>query len=637
MRKHKNMIVEVVILLSLITFSYTSSINGEFQFDDTHSIEENSMIKDVRKLNFDLINWLGGRPVTNLTFAMNYSVSRLDTFGYHVVNLVIHLTVVLLLYLFTKMTLRLANYEDPRNLALITAGIFGLHPLHSQAVSYIVQRAESLASLFYVLSLTLLVKSFDAGFNRKGVALYILGFGAFVLGLGAKEIVVTLPLTYALYSYYFLAATCSPSSTAQGSETSGVFLKRLAVFLPFFVLGGIYTILRLKGFGGRQDIGFDIQGITPMGYFLTQFEVVVTYLRLIVLPINQNLDYDYPLSQGFFQLRTLLSFVVITGIFLQALYLLLTCRNSKKQTQNESPKLVISFALLWFFLILSPTSTVVPVVDVIFEHRVYLASWGIITTLVVTANIIYNRLEIATQKKRQVIAKIVAIAILAALAVMLYERTKVWQSRKSLWSDVVAKSPGKARPHMNLGHALAMEGNYEAAVLEYKTALTLANDKSVSRIEILRNLGVALFQLGMLGDAIEVFTEASTSDPLNADILNNLAICFLEIGNYKKAVYYVSIAVKAQPRHGGAHNTLGEIYFKKKEYNKALESFLQAIQLNPDVPLRYFNAALAFEKLGRITEACKYQARYLEIETNDAERELVHKRMRELGCRQVDP
>jgi Flp pilus assembly protein TadD len=625
-------IVALVLLLGAIAVAYSSSINGEFQFDDTYWIEENLQIKDITRLD-SLGPWVGGRPVTHLTIAINYSLSRLEPFGYHATNLLIHLGVVLLVYLFTRKTFQLAHHPDPDSLALIVVGIFGLHPLHSQAVSYIIQRGESLASLWYLLALTLLVRSCEWGFRCKGVALYVLGIAAFVLGLGTKEIVVTLPLTLALYGYYFLAPTLAFASPAGKNGKYRTLLMRAAFWVPLFTVGGVYAILRIKSFfGPDQAVGFNISGISPTTYLLTQFEVVVTYLRLILLPVGLNFDYDYPLSSGFFTPPTFLSFGVIVGILFLSFFLWLAARKNRGRQPQASAQLVISFALLWFLLILSPTSTFIPIVDVIFEHRPYLASWGIITSLVATGALLYHRLRNTQGLRVTMVTRAVVVALMAALAIGLYERNKVWRSRKELWADVVEKSPGKARAHMNLGHALEMQGDFSGAIGEYKVALRLADDKSIRKIDLLRNLGAALLRLGRLQGAIDVFMEAKRLAPWNPDILNNLAIAFLDAGEYQEAFRHAGLAITARPTHGGAHNTLGEVYLKRKEYAKALESFLQAIKLNPDIPLRYFNAALTYEKLGKVNKACAYWAMFLELEKDHGERNRVRKHMTESGC-----
>lgn len=297
-----------------------------------------------------------------------------------------------------------------------------------------------------------------------------------------------------------------------------------------------------------------------------------------------------------------------------------------------SVQLVISFALMWFLIVLSPTSSLIPVTDVIFEHRVYLASWGIITGLVATGALVYHRMKKTQGERTAIAAWVVVVALLAALAIGLHERNKVWRSRKELWADVVEKSPGKARAHMNLGHALEMQGDFSGAIDEYKIALRLAGDKSIRKVDLLRNLGAALLRLRMLQEAIDVFMEAKTLAPWNPDVLNNLAIAFLDAGRDQEAFDHARLAIAAHATHGGAQNTLGEIYLKKNDYAKALESFLRAIKLNPDIPLRYFNAALTFEKLGRMSEACAYWRMFLGLEKDHEERERVQKHMNVSGC-----
>ncbi|MBE9535888.1 MAG: tetratricopeptide repeat protein, partial [Proteobacteria bacterium] len=215
---------------------------------------------------------------------------------------------------------------------------------------------------------------------------------------------------------------------------------------------------------------------------------------------------------------------------------------------------------------------------------------------------------------------------------MLHNRAEIWKDKLSLWSDVIKKSPYKARPHMNLAHALDLEGRHEEAARGYTIALKFSRDGSASAIEILRNLGVARFRLGQLPEAIGIFRRVLIFEPDNVDILNNLSICLLETGRHDEALSTALHAEGVIPNHGEINSTLGEIYLAIKEYPKALGYFRKALKLNPDVPVRYFNAALALEKMGRLSEACLYWEQYLDLEKSVEESRLVDEHMTEIAC-----
>lgn len=627
-------IFRVVILLFIVSIAYSASIQGEFQFDDYPRIVENSRIKSLSQnlKEGSLQAFLKtDRPVTALSFALNYSEGRLDPFGYHLVNLGIHLAVVMLLYFFSYKILALSAYKTPHCLALVMAGVFGLHPLNSQAVSYIVQRGELLASMFYLLSLLLFAAVGAKGLGVKGIVFYFFGFAAFVAAIGSKQIAVTLPLAYVLFDYYFTAKRYGPEKGA--GKMLWYYLKRLAVPLPFIAGGVVFSIKTLKGFAGNRDVGFDLEGMEWTSYLLTEFKVLATYLRLIVLPTNQNLDYDYPISRGFFEPQTLFSFLLLFFLFVLAGYLLLKDRSPKSKVAGApSPGLVVSFGIFWFFLLLAPTSTIIPIIDVIFEHRAYLASWGIIAALVVTADAIIRKVKLYKSTGKAIGLSIVAV-VMTFMAFTLHKRAEVWKDKVSLWSDTVKKSPYKARPHMSLAHALRIEGRYDAAVREYSMALRLSGDGTASPVEILKNLGIARFEMGQISEAEGMFRQALFFEPKNVAILNNLSICLLERGMLDEALSTALRAEGINPRHGGTNSTLGEIYMSGREYPKALGYFKKAMKLNPDVSVRYYNMALVLEKMGRLSEACAYWEKYLTLEKSGEEIRQIYEHMAEIACR----
>lgn len=623
----------VVILLCFVCIAYSASLKGDFQLDDFGQIVNNSRMKDLSlSLKVDsLQNFiLSGRPVTAFTFALNYSKGRLDPFGYHLVNLAIHLVVVILLYFFTYKVLRFSSYKNPHYLALIIAGIFGLHPLQSQAVSYIVQRGESLASMFYLLSLLLFITAVDRGLSVKGFVLYFFGFVAFIAGIGSKEIAATLPLAYILFDYYFLAKRGDPENCA--GNRAGYWLNRLAVPLPFLICGVVFFMKKMRAFVGGNNVGFNLEGMEWTSYLLTEFKVLVTYLRLIMLPVNQNLDYDYPLSRGFFEPQTLFSFLLLFFLLLIAGYLLLRDRKSVLEEAGvAAPGPVVSFGICWFFLLLAPTSTFIPIIDVIFEHRTYLASWGIIAALVVAADATIRKANLDRSTWKLVVLSIIVL-VMTFMAFLLHKRAGVWKDKLSLWSDTVKKSPYKARPHVNLAHALRIKGKYDGAVREYLLALRLPKGRTVSSVEILKNLGVTRFKLGQLPEAIGIFRKVLIFEPGNVDILNNLSICLMETGKHDEALSLALRAEVIKPLHGGIKSTLGEIYMAGREYPKSLAYFKRAIKLNPDVPVRHYNTALVLEKMERFSEACAYWEQYLDLEKSDEEARQVFEHMAEITC-----
>jgi hypothetical protein len=389
----------LLLIAAAILAVYANSFSNGFHFDDVPVILENARLKDLRLLP-QLVT--EHRGVCMATFALNYAVGGLNVFGYHLVNVGIHLANAILVYLlvFRTLTLSGAAGEEGRGLpagrlALFSALLFALHPIQTQAVNYIVQRMEILASLFYLLGLVLFVNAAAAPGRIARALLYGGVAGAYLLGLQSKEIVITLPAVILLYDFFFIAG-----------GSLGKLAGRWPVHLALFGLM-IFFALRIIGLLGGFSApapaapstsltagamaGFAVQTITPREYLYTQFNVLLYYIVLLLVPANLNVDYDFPVSRGLFEWPRVsegtvlniplpppaISLAILLGIVTVAFGLYLSgVRRSRPELK------VMAFFVFWFFIILAPTSSFVPVLDVIFEHRVYLAAAGYAVILV---------------------------------------------------------------------------------------------------------------------------------------------------------------------------------------------------------------------------------------------------------------
>ena len=383
-----------IAVIALITFlAYSNSFNSAFHFDDYSSIITHPYIKSMNNIPYFFYyngSPLLGRPVTMATFAVNFAIGGFDPFSYHVMSFFIHLANAILVYILLVLTLK-NRVNEYVNISLFAALMFAAHPIQTQAVTYIVQRAEILSSFFYLLSLVMFIKASLLGREQRaesreqrakgneqqamsneqrpksyapGAMLYAVSILSAVFAMGSKEIAITLPVVILLYDFFFLS----------GGNIK-TLSRRWAVHLLFFM-----TLISLMYFMGGQiksfvatdavslpptsSIDAETSSISRYGYFLTQFRVIWTYIKLLILPINQNLDYNYGISRGLLTpLTTLFGGIGIITCFGLAVFFF------KRQK-------VISFFILWFFLILAPTSSVAILPDVIFEHRMYLPSLG---------------------------------------------------------------------------------------------------------------------------------------------------------------------------------------------------------------------------------------------------------------------
>jgi len=591
-------------LLASITLGYAGALGGEFQFDDESSIVYNPSIKDLgRYLRSELPLQLFGeaRPVTHLTFAVDYAFGGLDSRVFHLTNVGLHLVVVVLTLALTLAVLRRAGWTGGGWLALFVAGLFGLHPLATQAVSYVVQRAELLASLFYLAALLLLLATEERGATPGGILAYAASLLALLLGLESKLVAITMPAAYLL-----LLACAAPRGTTAPPRRS---LARIALVVPHVMLAGFFAARTLGAFRGRPDVGFSIPDLPPGDYALTQLRAVLRYLALAVWPVGQNLDYEFPLSRSLVSPpATLLAALVLGGLAALAAVLLAWARRRGRDTEAGSAARVAAFGIGWFFLVLLPSSSVVALPDVIEEHRAYLATWGILLALAAAAALALKRALPGPSARWAALA--MAGLVSGALGIALHERNQAWHSREALWADVAAKSPGKARAHFNLAHARSERGDQEGALAEYREAMAHARDGTVDWGDLARNMGASLLEARHLDEAATLLRVAAVIDPRNAQVENNLAIALLHKGDLGRAAEHARRSVALDPRDAPAHNTLGQVLFRRAEYGAALDEFSTAVGLDPDLLPALNNLAAAQEQLGRTAEACASWARY---------------------------
>lgn len=341
---------------------YSNSLSGAFVFDDRSSILNNPLIRDV---NIPIIySSYSTRFLPYLSFAFNYMVGGLEVGGYHLFNVFIHILASLAVWRLALLVFRTGTDAPSTEremtrlsqyrcwLALFAGLIFVAHPVQTQSVSYIVQRMTSMAALFYIATVWLYgeTRRRQTSASPKPVTAWLLYGLALVCGLAAvhcKEHTVTLPAAVLLYEI------CIVKRRRQRELLCVIPFVAVALIVPFYMLGGGVSISAI------QKATTETETISRTTYLLTEFRVLVTYLRLLVLPVNQNLDYDYALATGFFEPRIFFSFLLLSVIGIAGI---LAYRRNR----------ILTFCVFWFYIALSVESTIIPIRDVIYEHRLYL-------------------------------------------------------------------------------------------------------------------------------------------------------------------------------------------------------------------------------------------------------------------------
>jgi tetratricopeptide (TPR) repeat protein len=298
----------------------------------------------------------------------------------------------------------------------------------------------------------------------------------------------------------------------------------------------------------------------------------ITYIRLLFLPINQNLDYDYPLYHSFFEPPVFFSFLFLAALCCLGVYVLY--RSRKQGGEGNYSFKLMGWGILWFFITLSVESSIIPIKDVIFEHRLYLPSAGFIMALM-------GAIALAVQnvKSRRAV-NIIAAGIIVILLVSggaTYARNSVWQNNIVLWEDVTKKSPFKVRPHINLGIAYDKAGRIDDAIREYLRALQIQPDA-----ELHYNLATAYDKKGLFDDAVREYLKAIQMRPDFAEAHNNLGSLYGRQGRTEDAMNGFLTAIQINPDHANAHNNLGILYGMQGRIKDAIREFQTVLSLDPN-------------------------------------------------------
>ncbi|MGD8888207.1 MAG: tetratricopeptide repeat protein, partial [Desulfobacterales bacterium] len=495
---------------------------------------------------------LPNRPLAYISFALNYYLHRYNVVGYRLINILIHLVSGILLYLVVKNTMVLpvvtSRYGHFMWIPYVAACVWLIHPLHSQSVTYIVQRMTSMAAMFYMLSMWLYIKARQSDRTIFQMVLFA-GCGiSGILALGTKETSATLPVFIFLYEWFFFQ-DLSP----------GWLKRRIILIVGVGVLFCSVVFLYTDGQPLAKIMAtYKTRDFTLLQRVLSESRVVILYLGLIFYPHPDllNLDYDFPLSYSIIDPpTTLLAFAIIIGMLTLAFWL--------------APKdRLVSYCLFWFLGNLVIESTVVGL-ELVFEHRTYLPSMLIVVMTILLVN----------RYLRPNLLKVVAvISLIMVLSVWTYERNSVWNSDVTLWQDVVKKSPQKARPHNNLGNALRRQGKLSEAIYHFKEALRI--DPNYAKAH--NNLGIVLATQGDAETALSHFYLALELNPSYAEAYSNIGVTLARQGRLDEAINNFSIALRLKPDYAKVHNNLGAALVRQGRLKDALEHFKAALLIKPD-------------------------------------------------------
>jgi tetratricopeptide (TPR) repeat protein len=588
----------IIFLLGIII--YSNSFDCAFHLDDRNSIVENMAIRDLSDLQA-IWNYSNSRFIAYYTFAVNYHFGELGVYGYHLFNLFIHLINAGLIYGLTLLifsTPALKQYaitKDKNIIAFFTALLFVSHPLATGSVTYIVQRMSSLVTLFYLLSVVLFMKS---RLTKKGnlvkYGMLAIALISAVLAMYTKQNAFTLPFAIILVEICFFQ-TKKFSMNLKDYRVLliiAAFVGITLIVLSNYTLSSLFSPLPIN----EQN---NFISITPKNYLFTQFSVIVKYIQLLILPINQNLDYDFRISNSFFEIRTLLSFLFLLSLVILAIF---------QYNKNR----IISFGIYWFFLTLSIESSIIPISDVIFEHRTYLPSFGF---FIVLSSVLY----VLLWKKYKIQAIAILIIVIGSNSFMTYERNKIWKTELSLWNDVISKSPNKARPYNSRGTHFNRENKFDKAIQDFNKAIELQPNYALAYY----NRGVVFRKENKFDSALEDYSKAIELNPQYGDAYYNRGLIFFNDKKYDIAVENYSQAIELSPKHFKAYTARGQISVMQEKYVEGIRDLSKAIELNPDYSIAYANRGVAEKNLGNREKACLDFKRAMELGLKQVEQQYI--------------
>ena len=589
----------IVLVCLLGAAVYSNALQGPFVLDDVRNIERNGAIQitqfNLRKLATAVRHsHTANRPVANVSFALNYLFGKHDVRGYHVVNILIHIINGVLVYALALVTLkrlrRISHWRGPPMsdrfailVAAVAAALFTAHPIQTQSVTYVVQRMNSLATLFYLGALLLFIAGRQSPATWRRGVLWAGCLGCWLLGLGSKQTAATLPLAVLLYDLCFYQDARRPRVGRYliyvlGSAAILVIL--CSVYLKFEPIAKILH-------------SFEIRDYTMGQRVLTQFRVVNLYLGLLLFPhpARLNLVHDITASHSpMTPVTTILSMLLLVGLAATAV---LAAKRHR----------LVSFCIAWFCLHLLMESSVIGL-EQIFEHRLYLPMFGVCLGAAWLLGAV-----IAWKPAGLLVGGSAAVLLLSAAT---HARNDVWQGRLSLWSDVLTKSPNNTRSHTNLGNVLADEGRLDDAIERYLTALSIDENDHLSH----NNLGQILLEQDRIDEAIHHIQRSISIRPGHAPAYNSLGSAFRAKGRIDEALAQFQHAVDLDPWFFPASCNLGDVYRMRADMEQAIRHYEAALRMSPDLAAAHHGLGTALAGPQRRTEAIHHLRRALELDAD---------------------
>lgn len=577
---------------------FANSFGGIFVFDDQDSIGSNPTIRRLWPVWQTLCppnagKTVGGRPLLNLSFALNYAISGDEIWSYHALNLAIHILGALLLFGVARRTLLVPSMRESFGSAatlpaFVIALLWAIHPLQTESVTYVVQRAESLVGLFYLLTLYCFIRGVH---SDKGRLWYAGAIIACLAGMATKEVMVSAPLMVLLYDRTFCVG-----SFREAWRRRGLYASLASTWV---LLGVLVVLANNRG----ETAGFGT-GIRWWSYLCTQFVAIVHYLVLCVWPSPLVLDYGSAMALNAWEIVPCAVLVCSLGL-------------ATAVAIWRWPK--AGFLGAWFFAILAPTSSVVPVTtQTVAEHRMYLPLAAVVAAVVLGGDQGIRALvrrRWLTASGAFALGVCLTVPAATSMAMGTWARNKVYHSELAIWSDTVAKAPNNARAQAQLGNVLFGLGQTEEAIAHFRKALEIQPDYDMP----LNSLGNVLCKLGQSEEAVPYYQRALEINPQHSLAHNNLGNALLALGRTEEAVIHYRKAMDIDPGYAVAYYNCGNALLSLNQSQDAIVQFRKALDIEPQEADFYSGLGDALASCGQDEEALVQYGKALQLQPEKAD------------------
>lgn len=587
--KRRDDLIGFFVIAVAVVGLYAHTLQVPWYLDDSHAIVENPLLRDLVGC---LRRLFTSRGVATFSFALNYRMGGLSLPGYHAVNIAIHLVSSWLVFLLLQRVV-----PGRPHLPLLGALIFAVHPLQTQAVTYVVQRMASLAALGFLLSLYCFVRARErlaAGSllqEPAHLAYYLGSLTAGVLALFTKENTLVLPVALFLFARFFLP----------GKNDLRTLLKYLAPYLVLFsaifawlladtLLPSLFGGASLADSTGAQVLASSTDN-SPLNYFVTEFSVLWVYIRLLFIPFGQALDHSYPIVRTLLNLKSLVAFVALVGL-----------GGLAYRMRRQRP--LLSCGIAWFFLALAVESSFLPI-DPLFEHRLYLPMFGFI---MVVLDLV---LLLPGEKSRFIVLGLLVLL----LAPLTWSRNALWNDQIAFYESNLQVAPDNERVMSSLTKYYIEKGRYQEAEAVLLKGLRINPEAE--------NLYVNLMKIyidgGKTNDALAIIRRGLEFSPRSDALYAGLGVIHYQQGDYDKGIAYTLKALQFNPRYALGYANIGRMYFRQHRLTDAEAYFRQAISVFPDDPTVHNDLGFVLYQRQRVDEALNEYRTALRLDSNSVE------------------